>query len=277
MLSKTFFLGLSLLSGLVSAEGLVAGEGCRDQSCWIASLSGSTNDPYTLHNGKRPSGGSVAGDKCVAEQLKKLGQPMPPGLRGVHRRHVGDAIDSDVMEAGEIEKRQGSCKAYSMIWGRGTTELGTMGSTVGPMLSTALGREWYVEGVSYTADLAGINCVGLPGGINCIKQIDALSAKCPSTKIVLAGYSQGAMVARICAAFAGEAAKKQTYALALFGDPFNGASVKGIPQEKIKSWCEAKDGVCGGGLNIGMAHLAYTSNGSVKEAAKWMNEMVKQA
>ena len=152
-----------------------------------------------------------------------------------------------------------------------------MGSTVGPLLSSALGKDWYVEGISYTADLAGINCIGLPGGINCLKQLNALSAKCPNTKIVLSGYSQGAMVGRICAAFAGDAAKKQIAGLALFGDPFNGASVKGIPQEKVKSWCEAKDGVCGGGLNIGIAHLAYTGNGSVKEAAKWMNDLVKKA
>lgn len=56
----------------------------------------------------------------------------------------------------------------------------------------------------------------------------------------------------------GEAAKKQIAGLALFGDPSNGASVKGVPQEKIKTWCEAKDGVCARGLNIGIAHLAYT-------------------
>lgn len=145
------------------------------------------------------------------------------------------------------------------------------------MLSNNLGKDWYVEGVSYSADMAGINCVGLPGGINCVKQLDAYAAKCPSAKIVLSGYSQGAMVARICAAYAGEAAKQQIIALGLFGDPFNGASVKGVAQEKIRSWCEAKDGVCGGGLVIGMAHLAYTSNGNVKEAAKWMNEMAKKA
>ncbi|TLD38427.1 hypothetical protein E2P81_ATG00970 [Venturia nashicola] len=278
MLSKTIVIGLSLLSGLVSAEGLVAGDGCREQSCWIASLSGSTNEVYSLHDGKRPSGGSVAGDKCIGQQLKKLGQPMPPGLRGLRRRHDGDAINFDVAETAEIEKRQsGGCKPYSMIFGRGTTEMGTMGSTVGPMLSSALGREWHVEGVSYSADMAGINCIGLPGGINCVKQIDALADKCPSTKIVLSGYSQGAMVGRICAAFASDAAKKQLVALALFGDPFNGASVKGVPQDRIKSWCEAKDGVCSGGLVIGAAHLAYTSNGNVKEAAKWMNEIVKKA
>lgn len=94
-----------------------------DQSCWIASLSGSTNEVYALHDGKRPSGGSVAGDKCIGEQLKKLGQPTPPGLRGRRRRHIGDLIDINEVdhEAVEIEKRQGSCKPYSMLFGRGTT------------------------------------------------------------------------------------------------------------------------------------------------------------
>lgn len=84
-------------------------------------------------------------------------------------------------------------------------------------------------------------------------------------------------MARICAAYANESAKKQIAGIALFGDPFNGASVKGVPQEHIKSWCEKNDGVCNGQLSIGFAHLAYTSNGSVKEAVKWMNDLVKKA
>lgn len=48
----------------------------------------------------------------------------------------------------------------------------------------------------------------------------------------------------------GEAAKKQVAGLALSGNPVNGASVKGVPQVKIRTWCEAKDGVCAGGFVI---------------------------
>jgi len=94
------------------------------QSCWIASLTGSTNEVYTLHNGKRPDGGSVAGDRCIGEQLKKLGQPTPPGLRGRRRRRSeGQVLHLEEFdhEFAELDKRQGSCKPYSLLFGRGTT------------------------------------------------------------------------------------------------------------------------------------------------------------
>jgi len=57
----------------------------------------------------------------------------------------------------------------------------------------------------------------------------------------------------------------------VFGDPFNGASIKGFPQEGIKTFCAASDGVCKGQFVIGLAHLSYASGPGIKEAAKWMN------
>lgn len=108
------------------------------------------------------------------------------------------------------DKRQlGGCKANSLIFARGTLETGTMGITVGPAMSLALGNSWYVEGVSYDASMLGDYCVGLPGGWAAKEQINKLVAKCPNTKIVVSGYSQGAMVARIGSAFANEAAQKR--------------------------------------------------------------------
>jgi hypothetical protein len=56
----------------------------------------------------------------------------------------------------------------------------------------------------------------------------------------------------------------------VFGDPFNGASIKGFPQENIKTLCAAGDGVCGGKFQITAAHLSYTAGGSVSDAARWM-------
>ena len=49
-----------------------------------------------------------------------------------------------------IEKRQGGCKANTMLFARGTTEMGSMGSTVGPLLSGKLGSQWTVENQKYT-------------------------------------------------------------------------------------------------------------------------------
>jgi cutinase len=84
-----------------------------------------------------------------------------------------------------------------------------MGMSVGPSLKGALSSSWHVEGIDYDASMLGDYCVGLPGGVQCKKQLEALVTKCPNTKVVTSGYSQGAMVARICAAFASETAKKR--------------------------------------------------------------------
>jgi hypothetical protein len=77
----------------------------------------------------------------------------------------GDEVEQieEVANATSLDKRQvGGCKPYTLLFGRGTTELGTMGSTVGPSLQSALaGGQWSVEGISYSADLPGIYCLGM--------------------------------------------------------------------------------------------------------------------
>jgi hypothetical protein len=83
-----------------------------------------------------------------------------------------------------------------------------MGSTVGPALSARL-TGWTVEGISYSADLSGIYCMGLQGGIKCLSQIKKVTDRCPKTNIVLSGYSQGAMVARECAAYTDDKIRAQ--------------------------------------------------------------------
>jgi hypothetical protein len=37
----------------------------------------------------------------------------------------------------------------------------------------------------------------------------------------------------------------------LWGDPMNGADVRGIPDDRIKTICRSDDGVCKGEFNIG--------------------------
>jgi hypothetical protein len=100
------------------------------------------------------------------------------------------------------------CYPYTLLFARGTSETGLLGGSVGPLLKSSLGPEWYVEGVAYEANTEGIECLGMPGGVQCVKQIDELVERCPETTVVLGGYSQGAMVARVCAAFAGDDAKE---------------------------------------------------------------------
>lgn len=59
-----------------------------------------------------------------------------------------------------------------------------------------------------------------------------------------------------------------------FGDPFNGAPIKGYPSEKIKTFCQDSDGVCQGKFAISGGHMAYLSNGDVGEAIKFAHQVV---
>jgi hypothetical protein len=109
-----------------------------------------------------------------------------------------------------LEKRQGACKANTLLFARATIETPPLGAVVGPGLSTSLPKgEWATVAVSYTNDINGIYCLGMEGGMRCVQQLNALAKRCPKTKIVASGYSQGCMVARFCVAHASEQARAQ--------------------------------------------------------------------
>jgi cutinase len=93
----------------------------------------------------------------------------------------------------------GGAGRVHLIFARGTTELGTMGTTVGPALSSAMSRKFGAgfksEGVSYPADISGAFSNGInfatskAGGTMMNMAKKALSN---GDKVVLSGYSQGA-------------------------------------------------------------------------------------
>jgi hypothetical protein len=173
-------------------------------------------------SGAPPTGSNSKGKECITKYYKQLGLKAPGG--GVSRRTDKEStlqsrrsrLDSAVrklsLDSSRIEKRA-ECKANIMLFARGTLEIGTMGNTVGPALSSALSRQgagkWRSDGISYTADIAGDDCIGFPGGIKCVDQLAKVAAQCPESKFFLSGYSQGAMVARICAAYSKDNVKSR--------------------------------------------------------------------
>ena len=112
------------------------------------------------------------------------------------------AINALAVPLNDLTKRQGGCKKVHFIFARGSTEGGTMGGTVGPAFSRALATKFGAgnvasEGVRYPADIAGAfsggtNPGGAKGSINMAAMAKAVMNKCPTTRIVLGGYSQGA-------------------------------------------------------------------------------------
>lgn len=113
--------------------------------------------------------------------------------------------------------------------------------------------------------------------------------QCPSSKIVLSGYSQGGFVVhssasslastpplggkafqllRASPALTYPACTKLTcdHDLAvIFGDPDNGQAVSNVPASKLKEYCATGDDVCSGTprtYQITPAHLTYGSDAS---------------
>jgi cutinase len=89
------------------------------------------------------------------------------------------------------------------------------------------------------------------------KMVSKTATKCPDTKIVMGGYSQGAQVAHLAAAQLSAAVKARVTAIIVFGDPNKGVPIPGIPSDRIHTVCAVTDPICYGvPIPLG-AHLEY--------------------
>lgn len=88
-----------------------------------------------------------------------------------------------------------ACKAVTVIFARGTTESGNVGSLVGPpffsALATAIGSDnLAVQGVEYAADIAGFLAGGDAAGSKKMTELVGQAiTQCPDSKVVMSGYS----------------------------------------------------------------------------------------
>ncbi|MCJ1330087.1 hypothetical protein MMC10_006769 [Thelotrema lepadinum] len=262
MTSKLLALLLLTSSALASpVPDLEARQTCQLQSCTIAALSGSSGQTY--NPATAPSGGTDAGDCCIISYnpavQTKLFQEKPQlqaecAALGINKRSP-PALDA--VRAPAVEERA-ACAAYTLIYAVGTSETPPLGETVGPALASGLTAaapgKWSIQGVQYDPSIDGDDCLGLPGGVIGTKLLDSVASQCPSTKIVVAGYSQGAMVAHNTVA--GSRNSGRVNGVVVFGDPFDGAPIKGY-SGPIKTYCAVGDTVCDGEFIITAAHLSY--------------------
>ncbi|KAK7728888.1 hypothetical protein SLS53_009351 [Cytospora paraplurivora] len=146
----------------------------------------------------------------------------------------------------------GACQNVTLIFARGTSELGNMGSIVGPGLSTsvksATSNHVAVQGVTYAADAAGIasEAIGTSGAGTeaMVKDVKSALSKCPSTQIALSGYSQGAMLVHNTMSSLTSTQAASVKVVVTFGDPFVGEAPKNVPTGAFKSFCASSDPVC---------------------------------
>ncbi|KAG0153150.1 hypothetical protein PDIDSM_5000 [Penicillium digitatum] len=216
----------------------------------------------TIENRQLPGFGSSSGTNTLGAPRQAL-KNLIPGLSGagggpniLAGNGLGGLPGMGSITENGVTQNSG-CKEYTFIFARGTTELGNMGSVVGPPLAQQLnsltGDKVTVQGVDYPADVAGNALLGASGGPAMAKLVGQALSQCPQTKILLGGYSQGAMVVHNAA---NSLAAGQVTAAVLFGDPFKAQNVGKVPADKVKEFCHLGDPVCLNGANV-MAHITY--------------------
>jgi hypothetical protein len=101
-------------------------------------------------------------------------------------RALGDSTQNDV--------KNGVCKQMTVLFARGTTEGGNMGTLAGPPFVQAVGQmvgadNVAVQGIDYPADIPGFLAGGDAGGSKLMAQmVGQVKAACPTTSLVMAGY-----------------------------------------------------------------------------------------
>ncbi|KAI2862080.1 CAZyme family CE5 [Aspergillus niger] len=192
---------------------------------------------------------------------------------------------------------QAPCAKVHMMLARGTTESypGLLGSLTELVVDAVPDSDY--ENIIYPATQEGSTPSYEEGIYNGTAQLKAYVKACPESKVVLFGYSQGAMVVSDMLAGGGDngtlgnitapAVDPETgshiAAVLLYGDPrhmpnqtYNVGDVTATGYaDRLHDYCDDKDGVCdAAGTNLS-AHLAYATIWD-KVAATWVESMMQK-
>ncbi|KAJ4387622.1 hypothetical protein N0V93_008219 [Gnomoniopsis smithogilvyi] len=169
----------------------------------------------------------------------------------------------------------GECGDVTLIFARGTSEAGNVGSLVGPefysALQTALGSTSSIfQGVNdYSATIVEYLGGGsTTGAANMASLVTQAFSQCPGTQVVMSGYSQGAQVTHLTAADLPAATMQQVSAVVTFGDPDSTTPVANIDASKVLVICHDGDDICQFGTLVLPQHLTYAENATA--AANWV-------
>ncbi|PLB47384.1 cutinase-domain-containing protein [Aspergillus steynii IBT 23096] len=251
---------LSKLLGGGSSSGSSSG-GLPDLSSLLGGGS-SSSDSSDSSDSSSSSGSDSSSDSSSGSDSSSSSSGGLPDIGSLLGGGSGGSMTEN-----DVAQNKG-CKELTFIFARGTTEMGNMGSVVGPPvaknLNSLTGNQCAVQGVDYPADAAGNAMMGASGGPKMAEMVQKALKQCPKTKVVLGGYSQGSMVVHNAASKLSEG---QIAAAVLFGDPFKMQAVGKLDKSKTKEFCASGDPVCENGFNV-MAHLSY--GGQAKEAAQFL-------
>ncbi|ATZ46322.1 hypothetical protein BCIN_01g09430 [Botrytis cinerea B05.10] len=164
-----------------------------------------------------------------------------------------------------------ACKPVIVIFARGTNEEGNVGQDVGPYVFTDLRAalttaKVTVQGVEYSASVLGYLVGGDSAGSTSMANLtNYASTKCPSAKLVLSGYSQGAQLVHNAAKTLSAAVTAKIAAVVMFGDPDYGQAVGTVPSSKVLSICHDQDIICTGSGGF-TTHLTYSDDAPTASA-----------
>ncbi|KAK8127875.1 carbohydrate esterase family 5 protein [Apiospora sp. TS-2023a] len=174
----------------------------------------------------------------------------------------------------EDDLEEGRCGDVVVIFARGTTEPGNVGALAGPPLFEALrqsmgtaGKTVAVQGVEYPASFTGYLQGGdKAGSRQMATMVTRAFQQCPSSKIVMSGYSQGGQVVHNAAKLLPAATMANVSSVVIFGDPYSKYPVQGASPNKVLVTCHLGDNICVNGDLILLPHLTYLEDANTAAA-----------
>ena len=173
------------------------------------------------------------------------------------------------------------CPDVEVVFARGTGEppgVGKVGQAfVDSLRSQVAGRSLGVYPVNYPATPA-FAASSNDGANEVSAHVQDMVARCPNTRMVLGGYSQGAGVIDLATTVMPPQAADHVAAVALFGNPSSMLATTlsgGFPaisplySSKTIDLCATDDPACSGGINVA-AHASYVEFGLTSQAATYV-------
>lgn len=177
------------------------------------------------------------------------------------------------------------CPDVEVVFARGTNEppgVGGVGQAFVDSLSSQVGgRSVGVYAVNYPATDAFASS-SAAGANDASSHVQSMAANCPNTRMVLGGYSQGALVMDMITGQMPPAVANHVAAVAVFGNPSDTSTVsrglsvgRPIPAigplyaGKTIDLCVPGDPICSNGGTM-MQHVLYVQTGMTNQAATFV-------